>query len=92
MPELSGSVAAASQVISLAKAAAQGPDEVAEEWRPHYDVYQEALRTSGACDYDDILLDLLRLLEGDAARAGTGASVVFLSADRRIPRPQRRAV
>ena len=65
--DLSGSVAAASQAISLAKAAAQGPDEVAEEWRPHYDAYQKALRASGACDYDDILLDLLRLLEGDAA-------------------------
>ena len=64
---LSGSVAAASQVISLAKAAAQGPDEVAEEWRPHYDAYQKALHASGACDYDDILLDLLRLLEADAA-------------------------
>ena len=64
---LSGSVTAASQAISLAKAAAQGPDEVAEEWRPHYDVYQKALHASGACDYDDILLDLLRLLEGDAA-------------------------
>ena len=64
---LSGSVTAASQAISLAKAAAQGPDEIAEEWRPHYDAYQEALHASGACDYDDILLDLLRLLEGDAA-------------------------
>ena len=64
---LSGSVTAASQAISLAKAAAQGPDEVAEEWRPHYDVYQKALHASGACDYDDILLDLLRLLEADAA-------------------------
>ena len=65
--ELSGSVTAASQAISLAKAAAQGPDEVDEEWRSHYDAYQEALRASGACDYDDILLDLLRLLEADAA-------------------------
>ena len=64
---LSGSVTAASQAISLAKAAAQGPDEVAEEWRPHYDAYQAALHAAGACDYDDILLDLLRLLEGDAA-------------------------
>ena len=64
---LSGSVAAASQAISLAKAAAQGPDEIAEEWRPHYDAYQAALHASGACDYDDILLDLLRLLEADAA-------------------------
>ena len=64
---LSGSVAAASQAISLAKAAAQGPDEIAEEWRPHYDAYQAALHAAGACDYDDILLDLLRLLEGDAA-------------------------
>ena len=63
---LSGS-AAASQAISLAKAAAQGPDEVDEEWRPHYEAYQEALRASGACDYDDILLDLLRLLEADDA-------------------------
>ena len=65
--DLSGSVTAASQAISLAKAAAQGPDEVDEEWRPHYDVYQKALHASGACDYDDILLDLLRLLEADAA-------------------------
>ncbi len=64
---LSGSVTAASQAISLAKAAARGPDEIAEEWRPHYDAYQAALRASGACDYDDILLDLLRLLEADAA-------------------------
>ena len=64
---LSGSVTAASQAISLAKAAAQGPDEIAEEWRPHYDAYQAALHAHGACDYDDILLDLLRLLEGDAA-------------------------
>ena len=64
---LSGSVTAASQAISLAKAAAQGPDEIAEEWRPHYDAYQAALHAAGACDYDDILLDLLRLLEGDAA-------------------------
>ena len=65
--ELSGSVTAASQAISLAKAAAQGPDEVDEEWRPHYDAYQTALHAHGACDYDDILLDLLRLLEADAA-------------------------
>ena len=65
--ELSGSVAAASQVISLAKAAAQGSAEIAEERRPHYDAYQEALHSSGACDYDDILLDLLRLLEADVA-------------------------
>ena len=64
---LSGSVTAASQALSLAKAAAQGPDEIAEEWRPHYDAYQAALHAAGACDYDDILLDLLRLLEGDAA-------------------------
>ncbi len=64
---LSGPVAAASQAISLAKAAAQEPDEIAEEWRPHYDAYQEALHASGACDYDDIILDLLRLLEADAA-------------------------
>ena len=64
---LSGSVTAASQAISLAKAAAQGPDEIAEEWRPHYDAYQATLHASGACDYDDILLDLLRLLEADAA-------------------------
>ena len=64
---LSGSVAAASRAISLAKAAAQGTDEIAEEWRPHYDAYQAALHAAGACDYDDILLDLLRLLEGDAA-------------------------
>ncbi len=64
---LSGSVAAASQAISLAKAAAQGPDEVAEDWRPHYAAYQTALHAAGACDYDDILLDLLRLLEADAA-------------------------
>ena len=64
---LSGSVATASRAISLAKAAAQEPDEIAEEWRPHYDAYQEALHASGACDYDDILLDLLRLLEADAA-------------------------
>ncbi len=63
---LSGSVTAASQAISLAKAAAQGPDEVDEEWRPHYGAYQKALHASGACDYDDILLDLLRLLEADA--------------------------
>ena len=40
---LSGSVTAASRAISLAKAAAQGPDEVAEEWRPHYDAYQAVL-------------------------------------------------
>ena len=65
--ELSGSVTAASQAISLAKAAARGPDEVDEEWRPHYDAYQAALHAHGACDYDDILLDLLRLLEADAA-------------------------
>ena len=58
---------AASRAISLAKAAAQGPDEVAETWRPHYDAYQVALHAYGACDYDDILLDLLRLLEADAA-------------------------
>ena len=45
----------------------RGPDEVDEEWRPHYDAYQAALHASGACDYDDILLDLLRLLEADAA-------------------------
>ncbi len=64
---LSGQVAAASQAISLAKAAAQGPDEVAEEWRSHYDAYQAALHVHGACDYDDILLDLLRILEADAA-------------------------
>ena len=64
---LPGPVAAASRAISLAKAAAQGPDEIAEEWRPHYEAYQAALHASGACDYDDILLDLLRLLEADAA-------------------------
>ena len=64
---LSGAVTAASQAISLAKAAAQGPDAIAEEWRSHYGAYQAALHASGACDYDDILLDLLRLLEGDAA-------------------------
>ena len=64
---LPGPVAAAGRAISLAKAAAQGPDESAEEWRPHYDAYQAALHASGACDYDDILLDLLRLLEADAA-------------------------
>ena len=60
-------VAAASRAISLAKAAAQGPEEVADEWRPHYSAYQAVLHAAGACDYDDILLDLLRLLEGDAA-------------------------
>ena len=64
---LPGPVAAAGRAISLAKAAAQGPAEIAEEWRPHYDAYQEALHASRACDYDDILLDLLRLLEADAA-------------------------
>ena len=64
---LPGPVAAAGRAISLAKAAAQGPAEIAEEWRPHYEAYQEALHASGACDYDDILLDLLRLLEADAA-------------------------
>ena len=64
---LPGPVAAAGRAISLAKAAAQGPAEIAEEWRPHYDAYQAALHASGACDYDDILLDLLRLLEADAA-------------------------
>ena len=64
---LPGPVAAAGRAISLAKAAAQGPDEIAEEWRPHYDAYQAALHASRACDYDDILLDLLRLLEADAA-------------------------
>ena len=64
---LPGSVAAAGRAISLAKAAVQGPDEIAEEWRPHYDAYQAALHAHGACDYDDILLDLLRLLEADAA-------------------------
>ena len=58
---------AASRAIALAKAAAQGPDEVAEEWQPHYNAYQAALHAYGACDYDDILLDLLRLLEADAA-------------------------
>ena len=89
---LSGSVTAASQAISLAKAAAQGPDEIAEEWRPHYDAYQAALHESGACDYDDILLDLLRLLEGDAAVREQVQSAFPLPADRRIPRPQRRAV
>ena len=65
--DLPGPVAAVSRAISLAKAAAQGPDEVAEEWRPHYSAYQAVLHASGACDYDDILLDLLRLLEADAA-------------------------
>ncbi len=64
---LPGPAAAASRALSLAKAAAQGPDEIAEEWRPHYDAYQAALHAYGACDYDDILLDLLRLLEGDVA-------------------------
>ncbi len=64
---LTGPVAAARQAISLAKAAAQEPDEVAAEWRPHYRAYQAALHESGACDYDDILLNLLRLLEADAA-------------------------
>ncbi len=64
---LPGPVAGAGRAISLAKAAAQGPDEIAEEWRPHYDAYQAALHASRACDYDDILLDLLRLLEADAA-------------------------
>ena len=64
---LPGPVAAAGRAISLAKAAAQGPDEIAEEWRPHYGAYQADLHASRACDYDDILLDLLRLLEADAA-------------------------
>ena len=43
---LPGPVAAAGRAISLAKAAAQGPDEIAEEWRPHYDAYQAALHAS----------------------------------------------
>ena len=79
---LPGPVAAAGRAISLAKAAAQGPDEVTEEWRPHYDAYQAALHASRACDYDDILLDLLRFLEADAAvREQVRASFPYLLID-----------
>lgn len=54
--------------ISLAKAAALGPEQVEDaETASAYAAYQEALATAGACDYDDILLDFLRLLENDAA-------------------------
>lgn len=64
---LPGPIAAASRAISLAKAAAQKLDEVTAEWRPYCAAYQAALQAYNACDYDDILLDLLRLLEADAA-------------------------
>ena len=54
------------EVISLAKGAAQRPTDLEGDWQRAYRAYQDQLQHYGACDYDDILLDLLDLLEGDA--------------------------
>ena len=53
------------EAISLAKAAGRRPEDISEHWNPAYSAYQERLRAYRARDYDDILLDLLDLLEGD---------------------------
>jgi len=57
---------AALSAISLAKAAAQRPEEIEGEVGEAYGVYQRQLAAFKARDYDDILLDLLELLENDA--------------------------
>ncbi len=64
--ELSLRTGAALDAISLAKAAAQRPQEVEGDLGLAYRVYQDRLAAFGARDYDDILLDLLTLLENDA--------------------------
>ena len=89
---LSGSVTAASQALSLAKAAAQGPDEIAEEWRPHYDAYQAALPRVWSLRLRRHSLGFAAPLRRRCSRARTGAGAFPLSANRRVPRPQRRAV
>ena len=55
--------AAAREAISLAKAAARRPGDLEGELGRAYGAYQDRLRSFGARDYDDILLDLLDLLE-----------------------------
>ena len=53
------------EAISLAKAAGRRPEDISEQWNPAYSAYQERLCAYRARDYDDILLDLLDLIEGD---------------------------
>ena len=60
--------AAAQQALSLAKAAGQKPGDIEEdELQLLYNAYRERLGAYAACDYDDILLDLLDLLQEDTA-------------------------
>jgi uncharacterized protein (TIGR00375 family) len=63
--------ASAQEQISRLKADGLSPEDVAEDGEAAlaavYRAYQERLSTFGACDFDDILLDFLKLLEADAA-------------------------
>jgi uncharacterized protein (TIGR00375 family) len=58
--------AQALEAISLAKSAGLNADDLEEVERTAYRAYQERLAAYRARDYDDILLDLLLLLEGNA--------------------------
>ncbi len=60
--------AEAEAAISLAKARGVRPDafEGGDDLQAVYRAYQERLEAYGVRDYDDVLLDLLELLEGDA--------------------------
>ena len=59
--------AAAQAAISAAKAGGTGPEDLEGDGdlRAVYRAYQDRLSAYRVRDYDDILLDLLRLLEGD---------------------------
>ena len=62
--------------ISREKQEARGPDDMdvddylSEITQRCYRAYQERLTSSGACDFDDLLLIVLRLAEDQASEAG----------------------
>ena len=63
----------------------QSTDPVAERIAHIYEIYRKELRKANALDFDDLLLEAVRLLRSSARGAGTLQPPLSLPADRRVP-------
>ncbi len=63
----------------------QSTDPVAERIAHIYEIYRKELRKANALDFDDLLLEAVRLLRSSARGAGTVQPPLSVPADRRVP-------